>query len=214
MLSHFYHVWLFATLWTVTRQGPLSMVILQARILESEVAQSCLTLCDPVDCSPPGSSIHEILQARILEWVAISFSRGSSQPRDRTQVFRIAGRRFNLWATRGWFCIGLILSGPMTLVPSDMIRPRYLTDCWQRILEWIAISFSRGSSHPRDRTRVSCIAGRRFNLWATFIYVYTHICYMYIHTYILYVYTRIYMYVSSVQFSHSVMSDSLWPRGL
>ena len=45
---------------------------------ESEVAQSCPTLCDPVDCSPPGSSIHGILQARILEWVAISFSRGSS----------------------------------------------------------------------------------------------------------------------------------------
>ena len=61
---------------------------------ESEVAQSCLTLCDPVDCSPPGSSIHGILQARILEWVAISFSRGSSQPRDRTQVSRIARRGF------------------------------------------------------------------------------------------------------------------------
>ena len=43
---------------------------------ESEVAQSCLTLCDPMDCSPPGSSVHGILQARILEWVAISFSRG------------------------------------------------------------------------------------------------------------------------------------------
>ena len=67
---------------------------------ESEVAQSCPTLCDPVDCSPPGSSIHGILQARILEWVAISFSRGSSQPRDRTHVSRIAGRHVNLWATR------------------------------------------------------------------------------------------------------------------
>ena len=43
---------------------------------ESEVAQSCPTLCDPMDCSPPGSSIHGILQARILEWGAISFSRG------------------------------------------------------------------------------------------------------------------------------------------
>ena len=43
---------------------------------ESEVVQLCLTLCDPVDCSPPGSSVHGILQARILEWVAISFSRG------------------------------------------------------------------------------------------------------------------------------------------
>ena len=49
-------------------------------------AQSCLTLCDPMDCSSPGSSIHGILQARILEWVAIPFSRGSSRPRDRTQV--------------------------------------------------------------------------------------------------------------------------------
>ena len=65
---------------------------------ESEVAQSCLTLCDPMDCSPQGSSVHGILQARILKWVAISFSRGSSWPRDQTQVSRIAGRRFNLWS--------------------------------------------------------------------------------------------------------------------
>ena len=63
---------------------------------ESEVTQSCLILCDPVDCSPPGSSVYGILQARILEWVAISFSRASSLPRDRTQVSHIAGRRFNL----------------------------------------------------------------------------------------------------------------------
>ena len=59
----------------------------------------CPTLCDPVDCSPPGFSIHGILQARILEWVTISFSRRSSWPRDRTQVSHIAGRCFNLWAT-------------------------------------------------------------------------------------------------------------------
>ena len=58
--------------------------------------QSCPTLCNPVDCSLPGSSIHGILQARILERVAISFSRGSSRPRDRTQVSHIGGRRFNL----------------------------------------------------------------------------------------------------------------------
>ena len=50
--------------------------------------------------SPPSSSIHGILQARILEWVAISFSRGSSRPRNRTQVSHIAGRRFNLGSTR------------------------------------------------------------------------------------------------------------------
>ena len=64
------------------------------------VAQSCPTLCNPMDCSPPGSSVHGILQTRILEWVAISFSRGSSQPRDRTQMFCVAGRFFTIWATR------------------------------------------------------------------------------------------------------------------
>ena len=50
------------------------------------LAQSCLTLCDRMDCSPLGSSVHGILLARILEWVAIGFSRGSSHPRDRTRV--------------------------------------------------------------------------------------------------------------------------------
>ena len=54
--------------------------------LDCLVAQSCLTLCDPMDCSPPGSSVCGISQARILEWVAISFSRGSSWPRDQTRV--------------------------------------------------------------------------------------------------------------------------------
>ena len=68
--------------------------------LESEVAQSYLTLCDPMDCSLPGSTIHGIFQARILEWVAIPFSRRSSQPRDWTQVSHIVGRRFTIWATR------------------------------------------------------------------------------------------------------------------
>ena len=54
------------------------------------------TLCNPMDCSPPGSSVHGILLARILEWVAISFSRGSSRPRDRTQVSCIVGRFFTI----------------------------------------------------------------------------------------------------------------------
>ena len=65
----------------------------------SEVAQLCLTLRDPMDCSLPGSSIHGIFQARVLEWVAISFSRGSSWPRDRTQVSHIADRHFTIWVT-------------------------------------------------------------------------------------------------------------------
>ena len=58
---------------------------------ENEVTQSCPTHCSPMDCSLPGSSVHGILQARILEWVAISFSRGSSQPRDWTWVSCIVG---------------------------------------------------------------------------------------------------------------------------
>ena len=64
------------------------------------ITQSWPTLCDPMNCSPPGSSSHGILQARILEWVAIPFSRGSSQPRDRTPVSHTAGRFFTVWATR------------------------------------------------------------------------------------------------------------------
>ena len=60
-----------------------------------KVAQSCPTLCDPMDYT-----VHGILQARILEWVAFPFSRGSSQPRDQTQVSHITGRFFASWATR------------------------------------------------------------------------------------------------------------------
>ena len=66
----------------------------------STVVQLCLTLCDPMDYNLPGSSICRIFQARTLEWVAISFSRRSSQPRGWTWVSCIAGRFFTIWATR------------------------------------------------------------------------------------------------------------------
>ena len=66
----------------------------------SEVPQSCPTLWNPMDCSLPSSSIHGIFQARILEWVAISFSRRSSLPRDWIQVSCMVGRCFTIWATR------------------------------------------------------------------------------------------------------------------
>ena len=64
------------------------------------VVESCLILCDPKDCSPTGSSVHGLLQARILEWAAIPFSRGSSWPRDQSLVSCIGGRFFTVWATR------------------------------------------------------------------------------------------------------------------
>ena len=89
-------VW-YVLMWQVQGVTPATLIAVNE---VSEVAQMSLTLCDPMDCSLPGSSVHGIFQARILEWVAISFSRGSSQPRDWTQVSHIVGRRFTLWATR------------------------------------------------------------------------------------------------------------------
>ena len=71
---------------------------------EGEVAQSCPTLYDPMDCSLSGSSVHGIFQARVLEWIAISFSRVSSWPRNQTRVSRITGRHFTIWATREAWC--------------------------------------------------------------------------------------------------------------
>ena len=70
------------------------------QLSEVKVAQFCLTLYNHMDCSLPGSSVHGIFQARILEWVAVPFSKGSSQSRDQTQVSRIAGRFFTIWAPR------------------------------------------------------------------------------------------------------------------
>ena len=88
---------------TVTNQGrenrQKQMRSTQETIKKENKVKSCPTLCNPMGCSLPGSSIHGIFQARVLEWVAISFFRGSSWPRDRTQVFCIAGRHFTIWAT-------------------------------------------------------------------------------------------------------------------
>ena len=64
------------------------------------VTQLCLILCDPMDCSPPGSSVHGILHVRALEWISISFSRGSSPLKDWTWVSHILDRLFTIWATR------------------------------------------------------------------------------------------------------------------
>ena len=75
-------------------------------------AQSCPTLSDPVDCSPPGSSVRGISQVGILELVAIPFSRGCSWLRGRTQVPCIAGRFFTIWATSSTFCSSRTVSSP------------------------------------------------------------------------------------------------------
>ena len=97
------------------------------------VIQWCPTLCNPINCSPPGSSVPEILEARILEWVAFPFSRGSSQP-------RIEHR------------------SPTLQVDSLPAEPPGSP----RILEWVAYPYSSRSSQPRNWTRVSCQTLKRF----------------------------------------------------
>ena len=93
------------------------------------LAQSRLTLCDPMDCCPPGSSVYGILQARILEWVAIPFSRGSSQPRDRTWVSCIVDRFFPI-STQGNHMYLFQSEKWKSLSLSDSLRPHGLYSPW------------------------------------------------------------------------------------
>ena len=92
---------------------------------ESAVAQSRPTLCDPVDCGLLGSSVHGISQARILEWVAISFSGRSPQNRDWAQISRIVGRCFTVWATRE--VLSLVLKPGLPWVLRDEISQPVLS---------------------------------------------------------------------------------------
>ena len=101
--------------------------------MKVKITWSCLTLCNPTDYT-----VHVILQARILEWIALPFSRGSSQPRDQTQVSHIVGGFFYQLSHKG---------SPKTQ-------------------EWVAYSFSSGSSLPRNQIWVSYIAGAFFTNWA------------------------------------------------
>ena len=90
-------------------------------------SQSCLILWDLGDCSTPGSSVHGILQARILECVAISSSKGSSQPRDLTQVSCIAGRFFTIWVT---LSLGEISPGAVHSLWSRWVTYSLLEHSW------------------------------------------------------------------------------------
>ena len=94
-------LWILKVLKWLGERGTFSVVCVCVCVL---VTQSCLTLCDPMDCNPPGSSVCGILQARILEWAASPFSRRSSQPRDWTQVSYIVGR-FLLSESPGKTCL-------------------------------------------------------------------------------------------------------------
>ena len=105
-----------------------------------------------MDCSLPGSSVHGILQARILEWVAISFSRGSSWPRDRTPVSCIAGRFFTIWARREAhvFLGPTQIPSPLPRLPWPSLRNSILTQCIyipsvlsQSFSHWVTITYLR-----------------------------------------------------------------------
>ena len=88
------------------------------------VSQLCPTLCDPMECNPPGSSVHGILQARVLEWVAISSSRGSSQPRDQTRLLNVSCIRFftasATWAAQSEFK-PMLTCGTMPCSPNPVV---------------------------------------------------------------------------------------------
>ena len=93
--------WVIYKCINLTEYGKVQKWVFNVSDSESEVAQSCLTLCDPIDCNLLSSSTLGIFQAKMLEWVAISFSRGYSQPRDRMQVSCFfVGRCFTIWVTR------------------------------------------------------------------------------------------------------------------
>ena len=107
-------------------QGLIFILLNCSLCLKVLITPSGLTwhhgLCDTMDCNPPGSSVHGILQARVLEWVTIPFSRGSPQPRDWTQVSCIEGRFFTIWATReafAWCSVDVFLS----FFPFDTVFP-------------------------------------------------------------------------------------------
>ena len=129
-----------------------------------------------MDCSPPGSSVNGILQARILDWVDIFFFRESSWPRDCTWVSNIAGRLCLLsYQEILSMLLQNFLSKWSCSVVSDSCEPMdySLPDSsihgifQARVLKWVVISFSRACSWPRDQTPVSHIGSRRFTIWAT-----------------------------------------------
>ena len=115
-----------------------------------KVAQWCLTLCDAMDCSPPGSSFHGILQARIVEWITMLSSKGSSWPREWTQVSCIWGRFFTVWATRKvkillprcfisnkpLFLIVLEVRNSKILVPADSVSGENTLPHWRHFSHW------------------------------------------------------------------------------
>ena len=115
-----------------------------------------------MECSPPASSVHGVLQARILEWVAISFSRGSSWP--GPQQWKQSP---NHWKVKGKVLVAQSCPIFCDLMDCSLPGSSLHGILQARILEWVAIPFSKESFWPRGQTWVSCIRGRFFTVWAT-----------------------------------------------
>ena len=136
----------------------LSVVKRKWKSVKVLITQSCPTLCNPMNYSPPGSFVHGIPQARILEWVAIPFSRGSSWLRERSQVSCIEDKLFTIWATKECVCMRAkslqlcpTLCNPTDCSPPDSSVHRTLQ---ARILECVAMPSSRGSSQLRGQSSI------------------------------------------------------------
>ena len=128
--------WGFTKKFLSTSRFPLRLCVCCVLVVQSRPA-----LCVALDGSPPGSSVHGILQASILGWVAISISRGSSWPRDRTHVFCIVGRCFTIWAMKKALHTGLWSK-------QESIFPRWYQNREWKLIEASCIQYrweSRGS---------------------------------------------------------------------
>ena len=125
-----------------------------------KVAQSCLILCDPLDYSLSGSCAHRILQARILEWVAVPFSRRCSQPRYQTQVSHIAGGFFTIWTTK---------EAPEMLNPEVVACKAPLTMEFSRQEYWSELPFPSPGDLPNPGIELGspALAGGFFTIWDT-----------------------------------------------
>ena len=161
-----------------SRLPMIPWILYQTVVVEVLVIQSCFTLCNPMDCSLPGSFAHGILQERILEWVAMPSSRGSPQPRDWILVSHTAGRYFTIWATcwatiqnsTGLFKLWVIMPAFLKLnwieIPV-VYNPRFLADILSIIyhISLIIMGFPGGASGKEPACQCRRFKRLRFNPW-------------------------------------------------
>ena len=148
-------LWVLKTLWvSMYKICKLRSYIFMYRTCCCLVTNSCLTLCNPMNCSPPGSSVYGISQVRILEWVAISFSRGSSWPRDWTHMSCIGRWILYHWAMREaqkcdkhcLFPVGLYFPASITVVWGFVIL---FNRIWTKISSFLLGLAFKKSESPR-----------------------------------------------------------------